>query len=378
MSKVLDTNWGHADPNLAFYLSSMSGSAVKVEGPPGVGKSQSTIQFAKAQGYDLQLIIASGHAPEDFSGIPFPAEDKSHFVSVPASFVARGTKPKCMWFLDEITTPRPDVRAPLMSLISERRVGNMHLAPDLVILAACNPPHMCPNGSPLEPAMANRFGHFTWKSDTSAWEKGMLSDADEFTQSWMPKVPEDWRRCCATWGHTIVSYCKKNPTDRVKVPDEADDELAYPTPRSWLYLRNALAVADSVMAPATVKREIVEAYVGTKAGKPFWQYVQTLDLVDPDDAIANPESFKFDKRRTDLAIALMTSVVTSISANYSEARMEGALRLFLENIGEHSKELALSQLRNLVNAKPEGEAMSSVSMKVLQSFGNKVRVITSK
>lgn len=377
MSKsVVSTDWGNADPNCAYYLAGFSGSAVKVEGPPGGGKTTSAVAFLTKQGYKTEVIIASAHAPEDFSGIPYPEPGNQFFTSTPARFIYAGTQPKTAWFWDEITTPPPSVRAPIMSLISERRCGSLQMHKDLLIYGACNPPEQCPNGSPFEPALANRWGHFTWHHSMSTWEAGMTSGGEKYDTAWVPTVPSDWRRWCDAVGHQIVAYCRRNPSHRNIVPD--GDAGAYPTLRTWHYLRNALAVARSVAAPKAIESEMTAAYVGTECASTFMQFLATLDLVDPEDVLANPSIFKFDKRRVDLALALMASVTTAVATNYSGERFTNACRLVCEIVGGSSKELGLSQLRHLLNARPESEPAPAEAKAIVRNFGDAVRLVTSK
>lgn len=369
-------DWGNADPNCAYYLAGFSGSAVVVEGPPGGGKTTSAIQFLTKQGYHTEVIIASAHAPEDFSGIPYPDKDNLFFTSTPARFIYAGTQPKTAWFWDEITTPPPSTRAPIMSLVSERRCGSLKMHDDLLIFAACNPPEQCPNGSPFEPALANRWGHFKWHHSFPTWENGMTSGGESYDTAWVPTVPADWRRWCEAIGHQIVAYCRRNPGNRNRVPD--GDSGAYPTLRSWHYLRNALAVARSVAAPKMIENEIACAYVGSEVASTFMQFLATLDLVDPEVVLNDPTVYSFDKRRVDLALALMSAVTTSVATNYSGDRFTNACRLICEIVGGKSKELGLSQLRHLMAARPATEPVPEEARKLIRKFSDSVRLVVSK
>ena len=202
--------WSKSCPNAAAALVAQSGCPVKIEGPPGVAKSSVVWQWSKILGRDLLYLIGSTHAPEDFSGIPFPSDDRAFFSQTPPRWAERLTRPGAMLFLDELTTVPPSVRAAMLSMLTERRLGELQIHPDTLFFAACNPPAMAPNASPLEKSMANRFWHWDWKHDFEAWATGMMSEDDNFQPRWVPTVASDWKRFKAMIGANLVSYCRRN------------------------------------------------------------------------------------------------------------------------------------------------------------------------
>ena len=365
--------WSKADPNVPMLLAAYSGAASHTEGVPGVGKSTVIHQWAKATGREMMLLIGSTHAPEDFSGIPFVSECKTFFRQTPPEWAARLATPGAILFLDELTTVPPSVRAAMLSMITERRLGSLHIHPDTLIFAASNPSNLAPNASPLEKSMANRFFHWQWKHDYTAWQTGMMSEDDEFKPSWSPVIAsaKEWKRFRPLMGSIIVGYTNKNSNERIVVPDN-DEEKAFATPRTWKYLRDALCVAEALEAPADIRKHLSVGLVGKQTGRNFMQYYDQRDLIDVEAVLKNPSSFKHDKKRADLTLTLLTTVVTEVKRQYSEERMDAAIDLFCANVGKDTADLVFTQLRHLVEARPEGTAISKKSLSILSDFKKRI------
>jgi hypothetical protein len=273
---------------------------------------------------------------------------------------------------DEFTCTTPSVRAPLQTMFADRRIGQCKIHPDNWLAAACNPPRWAPNASPLEKAMANRFVHYQWKEHFDGFCDGMESgEFNAFTTGWLPTLPADWKRHMQKWGHLISGYLRKNSNERLMVP-ENDEEVAYPTYRSWHTLRDCLAAADSVGAPSNIHQQMAHGAVGRTVGSNFLRYVAQLDLIDPEACLAGSVQFQFDRKRIDLAAALLTSLVSCIKQNYSEERLDAAVDIFCTNIGKHAKDLVFTQLKPLVQARPEGTQLSRKTIATISAFGKTI------
>lgn len=360
-------------PNAAGFLAMQVGCTPYWESDPGQGKSTMMSQVAEILKRELYLFIGSIHAPEDFGGIPFPSMAGSdglpaYFDMVPAKWAIRFASPGAMCFFDELPTVKPSVRAPILSVLTERKIGNQRLHQDTIFCAAGNPIHQCPDASPLEKSFANRLIHFKWKMDFESFAEGLATEDDQFPAPQVPIVSADWRRLKVKYGAMIGAYLRRNPADRTNVPNN-DEETSYPTYRSWTYLRNLMCAAEVTGAPADVEASLAEATVGKTAGPNFLQFKTAYDLVDPEAVLLEKEQFKFDRKRIDLAAAMMVSLVSCVKANYTPERMEVALKVVTVDIGSHAKDLVLSQLRHLINAKPASATLTQKSMDLIKEFG---------
>lgn len=364
-------SWSKASPNAPMILVGQAGVAAKAEGPPGVAKGAEIFQWSRVLGRDLMYLIGSTHAPEDFSGIPFVSECKQFFTQTPPRWAARLSQPGAILFIDELTTVPPSVRAAMLSMLTERRLGDMEIHPDTIFLSACNPSHMAPNASPLEKSMANRFFHWEWQHDFEAWSTGMMSEDDTFTPRWIPVLPKDWVRHKSELGAAIISYCRKNSGEVIAVPKN-DEEMAFASPRTWKYLRDALAAAISVDAPANIRTKIANGLVGKTTGSNFVRWMDQRDLADPEEILAGTKEFRHDKKRADLTVTLLASVVTAVKRKYTEDRMDAAVQLFCGNVGKDTADLVFTQLRHLVEARPDGTALSRKSIAAITEFGKRI------
>lgn len=363
--------WAKADPNVAGLIAAASGSAAAYSGRPGVGKSQAILSWCRTLGYEPILLIGSTHPPEDFSGLPFVIDSKSFFEHVPARFLHRLSEPKAVCFLDELTTVPPQTRAGMLSMLSERMVGSLKIHPSTLFLAAYNPPEQAPNAVPLELSVANRFYHAKWVHDKMAWEAGMVSEDDLFKPSWCPPVlptATECKRYRPMIGQHIVDFTRRN-SEMAETSPSREDDYAYATPRSWKNLRDALCIAEKLDAPIPIRRSLMEGFIGREPAKAFAKYMSELDLIDVEDAIANPMKFKHDKKRPDLTVSLLCSTVTALERNYTEERLTNAIALFCDNIANDAADQVMTQFRALVATKGEDQRLSKEAADSIKRFG---------
>jgi hypothetical protein len=365
--------WAKADPNVAGLIAGASGFAAAYSGPPGVGKSQTILSWCRVLGYEPIILIGSTHPPEDFSGLPYVIDAKEFFDHVPARFLHRLTQPRAICLMDELTCVGPQTRAGMLSLLSERCVGNLKVHPSCIFIAAYNPPEMAPSAIPLERSVANRFYHAKWVHDRAAWKTGMVSEDNEFEPSWCPQnmpTAEEAKRFRPMFGEYIVQFTDRH-SDMAETVPEHETDYAYATPRTWKQLRDALCVAEAISAPVTIKRQLMDGYVGKRAGGALAKYINELDLIDVEEAIANPSSFKHDRKRPDLTVALLTSVVSALEKNYSPERLENSVSLFCDNVAHDAADLVMSQLRHLCATRGE-EKLTAGATKSIKEFGDRI------
>jgi hypothetical protein len=289
----------------------------------------------------------------------------------PPKFAERLSRPKAVLFIDEINTSPPSILAAELSMLTEKRLGDMQIHEDTIFIACCNPPEMAPNASPLPKSMNNRFYHAKWKHDFEAWAAGMETENNQWGTPDFPTIDPDWRRFRSKFGMLVVSFLRSNPSMRVSIPDN-DEQVAFPTPRSWTYLRDALAAADSIEAPANIQLEICKGLVGDTAAGQFMRHIKIADLIDAEAILDGREKFKYDKKRPDLAVCLLPALTSAIKRRYSPDRMHNAVEAFVISVGSHQKDLVYSQLKHLVQAKPKTEALRKESMELISNFAKTV------
>ena len=350
-------NWARVDGNAAGWIAAQAGPAVLFEGDPGEGKSSTILQLAEQLGRDLILLIGSTHAAEDFSGIPFVAESKTFFDMVPPRFGERMSRPGSIVFCDEINTSPPSVQAAELSMFSERRLGEIKIHPDTLFFGACNPVHMAPNAAPLAKSMLNRFYHADWKFNFETYASGMETEDNEWGKAEFPKIEADWKRYRPKFGMLIVRFLRSNPRLRKSIP-QTDEQKAFPTPRTWTYLRDCLAAAASIDAPSSIQSELCKGLVGDTAAGEFMRHMNIDDMIDAEAILDGRETFTYQKKRPDLAVCLLPALISGVKRDYTVERMDRAIECFVKSVGAHQKDLVFSQMKHLVRCKPPTEAFS--------------------
>lgn len=364
-------NWRKADPNSASHIVMQAGIPTLNEGDPGTAKSSTYHQLAEVLGRELLLLIGSTHAPEDFAGIPYLSECKQFFEMKPPKFAERMTRPKAILMCDEINTSGQHVQAAQLSMLTERRLGDIKIHADTMFVACCNPVDQAPNAAPLAKSMLNRFWHSKWKHNFETFAEGMITEDNKWGTSEFPVVAPDFKRFRPRFGSLIVTFLKANTALRLAIPKD-DDTRSFPTPRTWTYLRDALCAAESCNAPANIQLEICKGMVGDQAAQNFMRHLAIADLIDPESVLEGKETFTYDKKRPDLAVCLLPALITAVKSRYTAERMERAVECFVSRVGEHQRDLVYSQLRHLAAAKPAGQAMTKRSMELIASFANKI------
>jgi hypothetical protein len=93
--------------------------------------------------------------------------------------------------------------------------------------------------------------------------------------------------------------------------DESDAAKAWPSPRTWDMTADLLAAAKAYEADSDTERELVTGSVGQGPGFEFLNYVNELDLPDPEDLLSNPEAFTLPPRG-DQQFAVFASVAAAV------------------------------------------------------------------
>ena len=205
---------------------------VMLWGPPGVGKSQGVRQLAlKIQAEtgktvcitDVRLLLFN---PIDLRGIPTANADKTLAVWLkPKIFqMDEGEEIVNILFLDEISSAPQSVQAAAYQITLDRTIGEHRLPKNCIVIAAGNRITDRSVVNKMPKALANRFCHIEIKSDFESWK------------TWAIKK---------SINEKVIGYLtfRQSALDKF----EADDSLAFPTPRSWEMASNILnAVSGDV------------------------------------------------------------------------------------------------------------------------------------
>lgn len=337
--------------NLAYQIAIQVRVPALAEGGTGVAKSQLAAAMAKAMGFKFYPLIGSCHAPEDFGGIPFPVFEQGHAELLPMKWVRQTTDPYWFIFVDEVTTIPQSVRPPMLSLLSERRIGEIEMHPTAIICGACNPPALAPNAAPLEVSLNNRFYHHNWKTPIDSWLEGMKNDQN-FPAPEVRILPDNWVTYRGKWSGLMASFVQSKRSMAEYEYKPEDTVKAFYTLRSIQKAALLMAGAESIDAPAEVCNELLTGIVGNEWASEFLTYCNAVELYDPEEIVEGKAKVKWDKRRFDVISCLPSAVLGAVRNNNNADRFGRACEFFVE-LCEHEADLAVYPLSELMQIKPK-------------------------
>ena len=209
--------------------------SVMLWGPPGVGKSQAVRQIAKSieresgkhvEVTDVRLLLFN---PIDLRGIPVANEERTLAVWLkpkifqmdPGDYVIN------ILFLDEISAAPQSVQAAAYQITLDRIVGEHKLPDNCIVIAAGNRVTDKSVSFKMPKALANRLLHIEIEGCFESWRK------------WAVKSGINSK---------VLGYLSFR-NDRLFGFDATNDDLAFPTPRSWEMVSGILNnVQDDVPA----------------------------------------------------------------------------------------------------------------------------------
>jgi len=277
------------------FISTQSGhhTPVMLWGAPGVGKSQMVAQVAEKQNTPLIDIRLSQMEPSDLRGIPFKVGDSVEWA-VPAMLPdAERHGENGILFLDEITSAPPSVSAAAYQLILDRKLGEYEVPAGWAIIAAGNRQGDRGVTYSMPAPLANRFSHYEVDVNLDDWV------------SWAYKNEINEK---------IIAFLRFRP-ELLFDFDPAHNPVAFPSPRSWQFVHNALIKFSDT---PQVLLGSLQACVGPAAGIELKAFIDSMDQMPDLDAILRGEDIKAPKE-IDLQYAVATALVgRAIRAKDSE------------------------------------------------------------
>lgn len=277
---------------------------VFIWGPPGVGKSDTVAQVAKAMGRDLSDVRLSLLDPVDLKGFPVPDMANRQMTWLPADFlppmevkktVGKGktaaetlvpNDTEGVLFLDELTSAPPAVQGAAYQLILNRKIGNYTLPIGWDIVAAGNREGDRSIVHRMPAALRNRFIHVEYEVNADEWSQWAVS-SDIQTE--------------------IIAFLRFK-SNLLHSFDPSADPRAFPTPRTWAFASDIL----KSNLPAAVELELLRGTVGDAAGEltAFMRVYKDLPTVD--EVLMNP-----DKAALPNELSAKYAISTSLAAKAS-------------------------------------------------------------
>lgn len=304
-------------PNAAFFIAAQAGVSTIAWGGVGVAKNALIEAVIAFLGYVGHVFIPSQHAPEDIGGMPFHDAEHGRFKMIHVEWMD-DLKQALRWLhVDELTSSGPHMRPPLLSCFNERRVGALRFHPSTIVTAAANPPELCPNGSPLEPALCNRMYHHDWVFPSELWHHGLRNGGVFPVPTEFPKVG-DFSYLLPKYGGYVSRLTRAKPS-LANVEKVHEGTRAFATPRSWWNLVRVLAAADSVGYLDECRGELATGTVGNGAGAELLALIDAHAIPNVPEIVAGTEKVDMSATNIDRLIGLPGSIVLHLQ----EAQRQG-------------------------------------------------------
>jgi len=292
----------------------------------GIGKSAQISQLAAALKEWMETVIAAIRAPEDFGGLPVPSLDGRTVDRIADSWATRLVeKGRGILFLDEISCAAPATQSALLRVVLERTVGDLKLPDEVRIIAAANPPDVAAGGWELAGPLANRFVHFNWDADPEAFVNYLggarISERD------IPTLDlERWEKEFVKAKAIVAAYIRRNPGAITEDPKTTEGRFppAIATPRTWECLARLQATCAAT-GNNELMVEMATAAIGEGHAVQYASYVREMDLPDPEELLADPDSYVPDEVRLDRTFATLLAVASvATAAPIKKARWQAA------------------------------------------------------
>ena len=196
-------------------------------GPPGVGKSDGINELAellsdrtgkKVIVTDIRLLLFS---PIDLRGVPVADENRQFTDWLKPRILDLNPSKDIVniLFLDELSAAPQSVQAAAYQLTLNRAIGEHKLPDNTLVMAAGNRTTDRAVAYKMPSALANRMMHFDICVDFETWSQWAIEKGNI---------------------HPYVLGYLSYDMSKLYLEDKSIDEVAFPTPRSWMFVSNIL------------------------------------------------------------------------------------------------------------------------------------------
>ena len=121
------------------------------------------------------------------------------------------------------------------------------------------------------------------------------------------------RGLIAAFLHVRPALASAPPTDAVSAGH------GWPSPRTWEMAGRLMAAAGAAGASGDARSALIRGAVGDGAGVEFLAWLVEMDLPDPEQALADPASFRLPERG-DRAYAALAAIASAVASNPTPER----------------------------------------------------------
>lgn len=245
----------------------------------GIGKSQSSVEWAKANNREYVDIRLAYYTFNDVRGFGVPDYEHDTMRFLHSEDFPRNPDGSYLIHWEELTNCMPATQKVALQGILDRRIGKYVFPKDSVMMASGNRLKDKTYAERLAAALADRFAIYKVRPDLSSFLKYM---EDNFQSAY------------------VYSYIQGNPSAPYDFDiGKWDGESNFPTFRSIERLDelvNSYSSSDELLNDRLLAAH-AEAYIGPKHGRMFAEYVKlTAAVGSVEDLINNADTCKIPDR----------------------------------------------------------------------------------
>ncbi len=349
----------------AISLAIQADTPPNIIGAPGIGKSRIVDLIAKMLGShcDLcdtsaELVIASICDQTDFSGMPVVIDGELTLAGMPwTKHVRKMALPKedgraackhVIVFLDELSNTPVSLHGPLMQVVLDKRCGDVILPRTTRFVLAMNPPEQAAGGWNISPPLANRMIWLPMTPDLDYWSEGMIGGFDSMAR--IPIAPDNWEVGIIPARVEICAFLKRFPQHFNRMPDDEEGRSGpWPSSRTWDMAGKLSAICRASNASPDATLILLAGAVGNAVAVELTQWIRNLDIPDPEELLRNPEAFKLNTKRGDIAFAILSNVVAAFARKKTLPRWEASWIILRKATDVGGTDIAASAARILLN-----------------------------
>ena len=282
--------------------------SVMLWGAPGVGKSQGVRQIAKnlekslnlpVNVIDVRLLLFN---PIDLRGIPVADKESQNAIWLrPKIFQMEDSGCINILFLDEISAAPQSVQAAAYQITLDRKVGEHALPDNCIVIAAGNRVSDKSVAVKMPKALANRLLHIEIEGDYDSWKEWAIKN---------------------NINGKVLGFIGFKP-DRLFGFDTSNDDVAFPTPRSWEMVSNIL---NNISEDHNYLSPLITGLVGKGAATEFKTWCRLFKSLPDIDGIFNGTETNVPTS-LDCLYALVFSIISKASTfMYDETKISNSIK----------------------------------------------------
>ena len=302
--------------------------SVMLWGPPGVGKSQAVRQIAKnieadsgkhVEVTDVRLLLFN---PIDLRGIPVANEDRTLAVWLKPKIFQMNDRDDVVniLFLDEISAAPQSVQAAAYQITLDRVVGEHKLPDNCIVIAAGNRVTDKSVSFKMPKALANRLLHIEIEGSFESWRKWAVRSGIN---------------------SKVLGYLSFR-NDRLFGFDATNDDLAFPTPRSWEMVSSLL---NNVMDDVDKMYPMIAGLIGSGPAIEFRTWCSVYHNLPTMDDVFSGKTIDVPKG-TDAMYALVSSMTAYASEHRSDIIAIGNSLSYAKRLPADFAELLIQNYRD--------------------------------